>query len=121
AYRFHTRAYALLVLKERVARGLDDSPATTLADLLLRPSPEPRWEHARRLLREDFGIANVVAALRQLPAVLDRLTHDVTRSKARDGERGRRIIDDYDAVHTPTDRDPFVQETRSENSRLRAE
>src|SRR5207248_2064313 len=28
AYRFHTRAYALLVLKERVARGLDESPAT---------------------------------------------------------------------------------------------
>jgi hypothetical protein len=121
AYAFHTHCYALLGLKERVERALHNETPEALAGLLLRRSDEEPWEQQRRILLQDFGITNVADGLRQLPDLLERWSEDVVRSKLRDDERGRRIIDDYDEVHTPANLDPFVQQTRDETTRLAAE
>ena len=43
---------------------------------------------------------------------------DVERSKAKDDERGRRIIPDYSDVHTPAAKDKFVLQTWDESRRL---
>jgi len=45
----------------------------------------------------------------------------VEQSKAKDDERGARIIDDYAEVHVEAARDPFVQQTWDETRRLQRE
>ena len=59
--------------------------------------------------------------LGHLPEILVQVARDVERSKAKDDERGPRIIDDYAAVHVPAAQDPFVQESWSEARRCQRE
>ena len=59
--------------------------------------------------------------MRELPAMLEKIAADVERSKAKDDERGLRIIDDYAAVHTPAAKDKFVQQTWDEARRTQRE
>jgi hypothetical protein len=49
--------------------------------------------------------------LRELPDMLAKVAHNVELSKARDDERGSRIMDDYTQVHTEAKRDLFVRQT----------
>ena len=85
------------------------------------PSSQPRWEHARRILYEDLSLTDVVAGLRQLPQLLDKVATAVELSKAKDDERGARIIDDYADVHAEASQDPFVRQTWDETRRLQRE
>jgi len=82
--------------------------------LLNAASQDPAWEHQRRILRDDFGLADVPGGLRKLPAMLEKVARDVERSKAKDDERGMRIIDDYADAHTSAPKDKFVKQTWTE-------
>ena len=84
-------------------------------------SEDPRWEHQRWLLVEEFNLRTPLAGLHELPAVLDKVAAAVQRSKAKDDDRGRQIIEDYAQVHCPADEDPVVRECREETHRLQAE
>jgi hypothetical protein len=53
--------------------------------------------------------------------MLEMAASDVERSKAKDDERGRRIIDDYAEVHTPAAQDKFVRQTWDETRRMQQE
>jgi hypothetical protein len=121
AYSFFIRYYALLRLKEQVTTAVGDGRADTINGLLLTRSTDPVWEHARRILHEEEGLHDVVGALRQLPDILEEVARGVERSKAKDDERGRRIIDDYAAVHVAAADDALVRQTWEETRRLQAE
>jgi hypothetical protein len=121
AYRFFIRYYALLSLKDRVQSAFQTGEELSISDLLATPSSEPRWEHARRILYEELGVTDGVAALGQLPDLLTKIATAVERSKARDDERGPRIIDDYAQVHVKANDDPFVRQTWEETRRLQQE
>jgi hypothetical protein len=117
AYRFFIRHYALLGLKEALAGGR----AGSWDRLLTRPSADPRWEHQRRLLTEELGVCDAAAALRELHAMLEKVARDVEQSKAKDDERGRRVLDDYAQTHVPAHADPFVKQTWAETRKTQAE
>jgi hypothetical protein len=119
AYRFHIRYYALLGLEKRVRQALEHGE--DLEQLLTTPCHSLPWEHQRRLLVGELGVTDVVAGLRELPAVFDRVAADVERAKAKDDTRGREIIDDYETVHVPAAQDKFVRQTWDEARRLKAE
>jgi hypothetical protein len=121
AYRFFIRYYALLGLKERLERTASDGASADWGLLLRTASDEPSWEHVRNLLQGDLATDDLVGSLRQLPEMLEKIAHDVERSKAKDDERGARIIVDYAQVHVPADRDPFVRQTWEETRRLQRE
>jgi hypothetical protein len=121
AYRFFVRYYAHLRLKERVQTLLEAKQTDAVDSVLITSAAEPIWEHARKLLSDDLGIRTVAAGLRELPGILERIAREVERSKAKDDERGLRIIDDYADVHTPAARDPFVQQTWEETRCLQRE
>ena len=53
--------------------------------------------------------------------MLEALAHNVERSKAKDDERGPRIIDDYATVHVLAHEDPFVRQTWEETRVLKHE
>jgi hypothetical protein len=119
-YRFCTAWYALLALKDRVRAALDEGEEGALERLLTAPG-EGAWEHARRILHDDLGLDEPAAALGRLPDLLTRAARAVEASKAKDDERGRRIIDDYAAVHVPAPLDACVQATWEETHRLQGE
>jgi hypothetical protein len=88
---------------------------------LATPGGNPLWEHQRKILLDELGERDAVAALRQLPALLEKVGRDVEGSRAKDDERGRRIIDDYAETHADASADPFVIRTWAEVRRLQAE
>ncbi|MGE3803784.1 MAG: DUF4954 family protein [Gemmataceae bacterium] len=114
AYRFHVKHFALLGLFEQVQACLQAGRRQDIDRLLAQPSTDTNWEYRRRLLNDDFELVEVAAALAPLPAMIEELARDVERSKAKDDERGRRILEDYADTHVPAERDAFVQQTWAE-------
>ncbi len=53
--------------------------------------------------------------------MLEEEARNVERSRARDEERGRRIIEDYADTHPAAGEDPLVVQTWHETRRLQAE
>lgn len=121
AYQFYIRHYALLGLKRRVEALLNDGQRQDIGRLLTTPTEEAVWEHQRQILAEALEGLDVVSGLRQLQTMLEQIARDVERSKAKDDQRGSRIIDDYAQVHTPAAQDKFVQQTWQETRRLMKE
>ncbi len=120
-YRFFIRYYALLGLKRRVEELMKAGQAHALAGLLATPTSEYPWEHQRGILAEEGGRAGVAGVLKCLPPLLEQVARAVEASKAKDDDRGRRIIGDYAEVHVPADRDPFVRQTWQETRALQGE
>jgi hypothetical protein len=121
AYRFFIRSYALLGLKEALAAGLARGEGVRADGGAAGPDAAARWEHQRGVLRDEFGVGDVAAGLRQLPALLEQAARAVERSRARDEERGRRVLDDYAETHAPAEQDPVVRDVWAEARRHRAE
>lgn len=120
-YRFFIQYYALLGLKDRVRKELNAAPSPKVFRLLDRESDNARWEHQRQILVNELNILDVADGLRELPRMLEAIAHGVERSKAKDDERGPRIIDDYAAVHVAAHEDPFVRQTWEETRVLKHE
>jgi hypothetical protein len=97
AYTFYIRYYALLGLK----RQMESKGA----------APNPRWEHERRLLKEEFPGKEVPELLRELIRMQERIAQDVQASKEKDDRRGAEVIEDYAQAHKPASEDSFVKET----------
>jgi hypothetical protein len=121
AYRYFIGYYALLGLKERVQEAWRQGQHASLERLLVLPSAEQPWEHQRQIVVRELGLTDVVEALRQLPPMLEKIAREVERSKAKDDERGPRIIDDYAEVHVAAADDACVQQTWEESRRLQSE
>jgi hypothetical protein len=120
AYRFFATYYALVGLLERAGAVLRAAGPAAARRILETESTDPRWEHQRRLLG-DLGVRDVGAGLDQLPPLLEKVAREVERSKAKDDERGARIIDDYKEVHAPAGDDPVVRRTWARARELQAE
>jgi hypothetical protein len=120
AYRFAISLYALLGLKDRVADLLSNN-ALGFHQILALPADQPRWEHQRRLLLEDLGITHILPGLQQLAGLLKTVANKVTTSRARDEERGRRVIPDYAVAHPPFEMDEVVMRTQNRVRRCQAE
>jgi hypothetical protein len=121
AYRFFTRYYALLALKERAQSALRNGEEQAISRLLVTPSSDTQWEHPRQILCEELGVTDVLVGLRELPDMLDKVASAVELSKVRDDERGARIMDDYPLVHVEAKQDPFVRQTWDETRWLQQE
>jgi len=121
AYKFFIRYYALLTLKSKLQTVRATGGEERLCELLATPSAELRWEHARRILSEELDVSDIAAGLRQLSEMLEQIAHDVERSKAKDDERGSRIIEDYSDAHVAAAQDSFVRQTWEETRGLQRE
>ena len=110
-----------MALEERVQAAFREGEEQRIGGLLATASDHSPWEHARRILSEELGIADVVAGLRQLPEMLQRIARSVEFSKAKDDQRGARIIEDYAQVHAEADQDLVVRQTWTETRRLQHE
>jgi hypothetical protein len=121
AYDFYVQYYALLGLLAKLRGVREPADIAAAREVLAVPSDDSRWEHQRHILYDGGSNADVVDRLVQLRAMLERVARDVEQSKAKDDERGSRIIDDYADVHTLAARDKFVQQTWTETRRTQHE
>ncbi len=132
AYQFFIKYYALLGLKARLhetSRGMTGRVHGSLGAwrsyartfLLETSSDEPRWEHQRKLLKEEMHCRDLTEALGQLPGMLETVAQAVELAKAKNDERGSRIIDDYANTHVGVGQDVLVQETWNETRRMQEE
>ena len=120
-YQFFIRFFALLGLKEMAQVLVTAGRRTEAAQLLGQPGTDPCWEYQRRLLIHDLGLRDVAAGLRELPALLNEVARSVEMSKAKDDDRGARIIDDYATCHTLAAEDDLVRETWQTTRRHQSE
>ncbi len=115
AYTFYIKYYALLGLKRRLEALAAAKQPLNAERLLVEPATDTRfarWEHERKILVQEFGQnANLVELLRRLLTMQEQVAKDVQESKAKDDQRGVRIIDDYAAAHPSAEQDGFVKET----------
>jgi hypothetical protein len=111
-YRLAIRFYALRCLLQR-ARELVNAGRINAARYALDFPTSARWEHSRRLLRETCGITNVLDGLAELGTLARQVAECVEHSKAKDNERGRLVIPDYDDAHVPAGEDPVVRQVWS--------
>jgi carbonic anhydrase/acetyltransferase-like protein (isoleucine patch superfamily) len=119
AYTFYIRHYALLGLKDRVQQALDRGE--DVRAISSTPSDDPSWEHQRKILCTEWKGNEVISDLKLLRRMREKLARDVEESKTKDDRRGRRIIEDYEVVHTPADQDQFVIRTWEETRAMQAQ
>jgi hypothetical protein len=132
-YTFMIQYYALKGLFAEVKRLVAEGRAEEVETLLETPASDLRWEHERRVLLAELptwsdprvlgGLGpdvEVPDLLAELAADGEELARRVRESKKKD-DRGVRIIDDYDQVHTPAEADKFVKQTAQQAQDLRRE
>jgi hypothetical protein len=115
AYSFFIRYYALRGLKRVLGAG------ATPAKLLQTVNADARWEHERNLLAQEFPGADVRALLEELLEAQEHVAQAVQACKAKDDERGVRIIPDYAEAHVPAAQDPVVLDVLRETKTWREE
>ncbi len=118
AYQFFIRLYGLLDVKARVETALQEKDETALGRLLEPVGKEPDW---RRREGVDPSRLDVKTALGQLSRMLEIVARRVEESKAKDDERGPRIIEDYAEVHLPAQKDPLVIQSWKRTRQVQAE
>jgi hypothetical protein len=120
AYTFYIRLYALkgllFAVKLCLQQGRD-------ASRVLEPGyiADPRYEHERLLLANEFPERNAKDLLKELVAAQQKVAGDTLLSKEKDDFRGVRIVPDYVTTHVPAREDPFVKVTQHEAAELTAE
>lgn len=120
-YTFYIGQYALSGLKREAARRLRAGRVAEATELLKTPSGDPRWEHERRILSEEFSGKGVVELLRELAARQETIARAVQTSKEKDDRRGASVIEDYTEAHPLASEDSFVKETWKATEALKAE
>ncbi|MCZ7644627.1 MAG: DUF4954 family protein [Planctomycetota bacterium] len=115
AYTFYLGYYALLGLKKRLESGANAK------DVLAQATNDPRWEHERKTLLEEFPSTPVKDLLAELVRAQDQIAKDTQVSKEKDDQRGARIIRDYGDAHKPASSDSFVKETHEVSAKLKQE
>jgi hypothetical protein len=124
AYSFVLRFYALRGLYRRLleieAAGGEVGESEKV---LSQPPATPRWAHELQTLNEESAGGGLAA--KSVREWLDLwIEHHrqhaaaVRLSKARDDERGARIIPDYAAVHKPADEDKVVRRLLAEQAEI---
>jgi hypothetical protein len=123
-YGFYIEYYCLSGLKDRIEE-LNKKDKGGIPSVLDAKTADPLWEHARALIsKEGFGKKGLKACLLRLIEIREKIEEDTLQAKAKDDERGARIIPGYEEVYPKAAQDPFIQSTREETAeavaRLRA-
>ncbi len=114
-YNFFIRYYALMGMLRKLRENMD-------RNLLDKEDHEDqRWEHERKIIREEFPERSLPELLDTLKEFQEKIAIMVEESKRKDDRRGRKIIDDYEKIHTLAQDDSFVKETWEETEKVKRE
>ncbi len=120
-YTFYIRYYALLGLKREAEALVAQHKIFGFSNFLETASSNPRWEHERRLIQQEFPKADVVELLKTLVKIQEKIAQDVQSSKEKDDRRGAEVIEDYALAHKPASEDSFIKETWVVTKKLKSD
>ena len=119
-YSFYLRFYALRGLYGRLLLQMETAEGKIgdLEKILDQPAETLRWAHELQTLKEQLPDQSVRELLALWLEHHSRHVEGIRISKARDDERGARIIPDYDSVHTPVADDKVVRAIAQEHKQI---
>ena len=120
AYTFYIQWYALTGLKRKVEEILLKNGKVS-DEILKEKSDDERWEHERKIILDEFPGEKIQDLLKKLSEMQKKIAEDVESSKAKDDVRGKKIIPDYEKVHTLASDDEFVKQTWQETEKINKE
>ncbi|HDN97713.1 MAG TPA: DUF4954 family protein [bacterium] len=120
AYTFYIQWYALTGLKRKIEEILSKNGKVS-EDILREKSDDERWEHERKIILQEFPDEKIPDLLKRLSKMQRKIAEDVESSKAKDDIRGKKIIPDYEKVHTLASDDEFVKKTWQETEKINKE
>ncbi len=119
AYELYIEYYCLTQILNRVTFLRSEGKAGALADIYDEATGNRDWEHARKLIETEGHRGRTLREnLARLIDILKTISESTIASKARDDERGARIIPDYHDVNTAAGDDSFIKETVKETAVL---
>lgn len=108
SYNFYIRYYIGSALWNKL-RPRPDNTAQQ-ADIFFAGNNKIN-EHALALADKEFAEKNVQQQLQDFASKNQTIAEKILRSKTRDDQKGRLIIDDYEYVNVTADNDPLIIET----------
>lgn len=123
AYSFCLRFYALRGLYRQLLELEAAGKIGEIEGVLSQPPATSRWGHELLTLTEElFDGGRMQRSVRELLALwvehYRRYGEAVRTSKARDDERGARIIPDYSAIHKSADEDKVIRQLAAEHAEI---
>ncbi len=117
-YTFYIEYYCLAGMRDRVRELLAAGGRDRLKTVYSDATDCAAWEHQRSLLpQEHVTERSLKENLERLIEVLNKIETDTLRSKAKDDERGVRIIRDYHDVAVTAENDAFIKSAREAAAR----
>jgi hypothetical protein len=117
AYGFYIEYYCLTGLRDTARELLSAQDQAGIKAIYTRKTDSNRWEHQRALLHsEGWTERPLKENLERLIAIVEKIAEDTFRAKAKDDERGARIIDDYATVGVQAVDDGFIRSTRADTA-----
>lgn len=121
AYTFYIKYYAVKGLARKVKELVEAGKTAEVAKVIATKSTCKRWEHERAVLQAEFAEGDVPALLQKYADMTIKIAQDVEESKAKDDNRGVRIIPDYAEAHEAAKDNSFVKETNKEAEAVKKE
>ena len=119
-YSSYLRFYALRGLYRRlIASEIGDIQFSDPETILTQPAETVEWAHQLQTLNEELPNRSVRDLLGLWVEHHQKYVESVRLSKARDDERGSRIIPDYGAIHTGVDNDKLVRRLVTDHEEIK--
>jgi carbonic anhydrase/acetyltransferase-like protein (isoleucine patch superfamily) len=110
AYTFYLEYYCLRGLGERVEELSAAGNKHEIAGIYATKTTDPRWEHARGLLKSEGHTGRTPAQnLERLIIILEKMAADALRAKRKDDTKGAAVIPDYKDSAVQAGDDEFIR------------
>jgi len=121
AYTFYIKYYAVKGLAKKVKELVEEGKTAQVAKVIATKTSCQRWEHERAVLQAEFSGLGVAELLKEYADMTIKIAQNVEESKAKDDNRGVRIIPDYAEAHEAAKDNSFVKETNKEAEGIKKE
>ncbi|MCX8037931.1 MAG: DUF4954 family protein [Candidatus Sumerlaeia bacterium] len=119
AYTFALRFYALRAFYQRLLEsGAAERGRAAMESVLTDEADSLNWAHALDVLAREFPKCSIQDLLELWVTLHRQYAEGIRLSKARDDERGTRIIPDYAQIHPPADKDKTVMRAATEQTEI---
>ena len=106
-YNFYIRYYVGCAIWNSLRLPSEDAAGVMYAN-----TEGSKNEHALSLVPKEFAGMNIAEQLNDFAEKCKTIAEKISRSKTRDDEKGREIIDDYEHVSILASNDPLILETQ---------
>ncbi|MDD5065580.1 MAG: DUF4954 family protein, partial [bacterium] len=121
-YTLFLQYYSLKGLKNQLMRLCGSGGVRVSLEMLQRIKTDKRWEHERSVLQKEFSVSiDLKEMMKKYLVMEETMIERIIMAREKDDKRGRKIMDDYDLVHTPARDDSLVRESYKNLEKIKEE